>query len=113
MLLLCFTLPDTPGALAVLIVITFTAMGAFWAPAMAMLSDAAEQWGLDQGLAAALMNLAWAGGQILGSGGGGAIAKASSDAVPMAITAALCAATFLLLGPLARTRTATAVRSRA
>ena len=80
---------------------------------MAMLSDAAEHWGLDQGLAAALMNLAWAGGQIIGSGGGGAIAKASSDAIPMALTAALCAGTFLLLGLLAPTRTTEAIRTRA
>jgi len=57
---------------------------AFWAPAMAMLSDAAEARSLDQGLAAALINLAWAGGQIAGSGAGGALAKAAGDGVPIA-----------------------------
>jgi predicted MFS family arabinose efflux permease len=71
---------------------------------MAMLADAAELWGLDQGLAAALMNLAWAGGQIVGSGIGGAVAKATGDAVPMTITAGLCAATLLVLTRLALPR---------
>jgi hypothetical protein len=62
-----------------------------------MLSDAAEADGLDQGLAAALMNLAWAGGQIVGSGGGGAAAKIAGDGLPIAVTAALCAVTLLAL----------------
>ncbi len=111
-LLLCFTLPDAPGVLAVLIVALVTALGGFWAPAMAMLSDAAEQWGLDQGLAAALMNLAWAGGQIIGSGGGGAVAKVAGDALPMTIAAGLCAGTLLMISRVAP-RAAAAIRTRA
>ena len=63
---------------------------------MAMLSDASEAAGLDQALAAALMNLAWAAGQIVGSAGGGALAKATGDAVPMACAAAACAVTLAL-----------------
>jgi predicted MFS family arabinose efflux permease len=96
--LCCFTLPDDVTLLGLVIVVTVSALGVFWAPAMAMLSDAAESHGLDQGLAAALMNIAWAGGQIVGSGGGGAIAKTAGDALPTAVTAGLCAAT---LGALA------------
>jgi MFS family permease len=68
-------------------------LSGFWAPAMAMLSDAAEAHRIDQGLAAALINLTWAGGQIIGSGGGGAIAKATGDLVPTAIAAGLCVLT--------------------
>jgi hypothetical protein len=64
---------------------------------MAMLSEAADAHGLDQGLAAALMNLAWACGQILGSGGGGALAKATADGVPALATAGLCAATLAVI----------------
>ena len=96
--LLCFTLPSTVPGLALLIVLSDAALGGYFAPAMAMLSDAAEARGLDQGLAAALMNLAWAVGQIIGSGAGGGIAKASGDGLPMALTAGLCA---LTLGALA------------
>lgn len=95
--LLCFTLPQDVIGLALVIVLIASVLGLFWAPAMAMLADAAQAHRLDQGLAAALMNMAWAGGQIAGAGGGGAIAKATGDAVPMTITAGLCAATLAAL----------------
>jgi MFS family permease len=100
-LLLCFPLPTQPTVLAATVVVTAAVLGAFWAPAMALLSDQAEARGLDQGLAAALMNLAWAGGQIAGAGGGGAVAKAAGDGLPVTLTAGLCAVTLaaLLLVP--------------
>ncbi|MDQ6811838.1 MAG: MFS transporter, partial [Actinomycetota bacterium] len=101
-LLFCFSLPRTALILAVVVVATAAALGAFWAPAMAMLSDAAERHGLDEGLAAALMNLAWAAGQIAGSGAGGAIAKAAGDALAMAIAAGLCLATLAAISPSAK-----------
>ncbi len=94
-LLLCFTLPAAVLPLAVLIVLNDGAMGAYFAPAMAMLSDAAEARRLDPGLAAALINLAWAAGQIVGSGAGGGLAKTAGDGVPMALIASLCGATLL------------------
>jgi MFS family permease len=96
-LIAAFTLPTTALELAVLLVAIDAALGAFWAPAMALLSDAAETRGLEQGLAAALINLAWAGGQTTGSSAGGAVAKAAGDALPMLIVAGLCAATLLAL----------------
>jgi MFS family permease len=96
-LLLCFSLPSTVFVLALTVVAIAAALGTFWAPAMAMLSDAADRHGLDQGLAGALMNLAWAAGQTLGSGGGGSLANATSDALPMLITAGLCAATLAVI----------------
>jgi MFS family permease len=91
--LLCFTLPESIAALAIVIILTTAALGTFWAPAMAMLSDVAEATGLDQALAGGLTNLAWAGGQILGSGLGGAAAKVAGDGVPTAVAAGLCAVT--------------------
>jgi MFS family permease len=93
MLLLCFTLPGSALLLAALIVLITGALGTFWAPAMAMLSDAADQAGLNQGFAFALLNLAWAAGQVLGGGGGGALAKAAGEFAPAAVAAALCALT--------------------
>ena len=91
--LLCFTLPGSIVMLAIVIVLTTAALGTFWAPAMAMLSDVAETTGLDQALAGGLTNLAWAGGQILGSAAGGAAAKAAGDALPTVVAAGLCAVT--------------------
>ena len=95
--LLCFTLPSGVVGMGVVVIAIASSLGAFWAPAMALLSDAADTFGLDQGLAAGLMNLAWAAGQIVGGVGGGAIAKAAGDGLPMTLTAALCAATLVAL----------------
>jgi MFS family permease len=99
-LLLCFALPGHALALAAVVVAIGGALGAFWAPAMALLTDAAEHQGLDHGLTAALTNLAWAGGQIIGSGAGGAVANTAGDAASMTIAAGLCLGTLgLLLRP--------------
>ncbi len=96
--LACFTLPRSAWLLALLIVAVMTTLSGFWAPAMALLSDAAEARSLDQGLAAALMNLAWAGGQIMGSGVGGAVAKRSGDGVPTGLAGGLCVLTLAMIG---------------
>ena len=61
--------------------------------------------GLHQGLAFALVNLAWAAGQGTGAAAGGSLAKATADAVPFAVVAALCLTT---LGALGRRRTGAA-----
>jgi MFS family permease len=86
----CFTLPSTVAALCVLMIVTFSMLGIFWAPVMALVADVAEINGIDQAHAAALMNLAWAAGQIIGAGLGGATAKAFGDAVPTLGVTALC-----------------------
>ena len=96
-LLASFTLPRSALLLAALVVAVDGALGVFWAPAMAMLSETAERHALDQGLAAALMNLAWAAGQTLGSGLGGPIAGAAGDFAPAAIAGALCLGTLAAL----------------
>lgn len=95
--LLFFTVPGSVVLFALVIVVIIAALGVFWAPAMAMLSDAAEAHGLDQGLAAALMNVAWAGGQIIGSGGGGAAAKLDGDGLPVGIISGVFLATLVAL----------------
>jgi MFS family permease len=95
--LLLFVVPSSPVPMAIVVVAIAASTASFWAPAIAMLSDAAEARGLDQGLAAALTNLAWAGGQIVGSGGGGGVAKATGDALPVIVASGLCAVTLLAL----------------
>jgi MFS family permease len=96
-LLLGFTLPNSVALLGLLIVGVSGSLAGLWTPAMAMLSDAAEHRALDQGLAAALINVAWAGGQIVGSTAGGGLARVSGDALPMTLTAGLFAATLVWL----------------
>ncbi len=89
--------PDDRFALAALIVAAGIAFGSFWTPAMSHLADIAEARGLTYGYTFALMNLAWAPGQAIGSSGSGALADLTSDAVPYLVLAGLCLFTFAAL----------------
>jgi MFS family permease len=86
-------LPRSLGPLIVLVLLAGPVIGVLWAPASAMLSDGADAVGLHQGFAFALLNLGWALGQVAGSGGGGALAQATGDAVPYLVLACVCAGT--------------------
>jgi MFS family permease len=104
---LVIPLPASAVLLALAVIAAVVALALFWAPAMALLSDAAEATGLDQAFAAALVSLAWAGGQVLGGSGGAALAEATSDAVPYVLVGALSALTLVpLAGRRALARTA-------
>jgi MFS family permease len=92
-LVLVVPIPTVAVLCAGLLVAATAAFGAFWAPAMALLSEAAESVGADQGLAFGLVNLAWALGMVGGAAGGGALAKATSDTTPYVVLSVLCAAT--------------------
>jgi MFS family permease len=95
--LACFTLPGVAWLLSLLMIATAGMLGVFWAPVMALLADLAENHGIDQAHAAALMNLAWAAGQIVGSAGSGATAKAFGDVAPTVAIAGMCVLTLLWL----------------
>jgi MFS family permease len=104
------SLPDAVVALALVMVVAVLAMSLLWTPAMALLSDRCEGAGLDLAFAAALVNLSWAGGQVLGGSGGSATAEATSDQLAYVFVAILFALTALTLAvrrpaarPLART----------
>jgi MFS family permease len=99
-------LPGSAVLLGVTVLFAFAALGGFWAPAMAMLSDSSERAGLDQALAFSISNLAWAAGHLIGSGAGGALADATADAVPYGLLSLACAAT--LVGVIGRARSAPA-----
>jgi MFS family permease len=90
---LVLPLPRTAVLVGLCVMLSFVALASFWAPGMAMLSDAAEDAGLDQALAFAISNLAWALGHVFGAGVGGAVADATTDTVPYAALAVLCAGT--------------------
>ena len=97
-------LPGTVVLLGVAVVAAIASLAIFWAPAMAMLSDAAEQAGLDQALAFSISNLAWAAGHVVGAGAGGAVAEATADAVPYAGLAAPAPLTLVALSTSRRRR---------
>jgi MFS family permease len=90
-------LAGEPYAIAPLVVAAAIVFGAFWAPAMALLSDGADRIGLAQGLAFGLMNAAWGGGNSLGPALGGGLADVAGDAVPYALMACLCGLTLVVV----------------
>jgi MFS family permease len=63
--------------------------GICFAPALTMISEAADVGGLQQGFAAGLSNMAWALGQTGGALAGGGLASATGYAVPSLVVAAL------------------------
>ncbi len=89
--------PDRALPLAAVVVCAGLAFGSFWTPAMSLLADEAERRGLDYAYAFALINLAWAPGQALGSSGGGALAELTVDAVPYLLLSTTCLVTFAAL----------------
>jgi MFS family permease len=76
--------------------------GSLFAPASAMVSAGAQHSELNQGIAFALANLAWAAGQAVAAAGSGALAQATSDLVPYGLLSIACLAT--LAGLLRRVR---------
>ncbi len=90
--------PGNGYLLAVVIVAGAIAFGTFYTPGMTLLTHAAESRGLDYGYAFALMNLAWAPGQSGGAVIGGAVADATSDAVPYLALSPIAALTLVALG---------------
>ncbi len=95
-------LPGTVVLLGLAILLAFASLGGFWAPAMALLSDASEESGLDQALAFSIANLAWAIGHVVGAGAGGAVAEVTTDAVPYAALGVITAVTLVTVTVMGR-----------
>ncbi len=96
-LLVLVPIPESALLVAVLFVCTALALATFWAPAMALLSDEIEGARVQQGFAFAFTNIAWSAGQLLGNGGGSALAEATADWVSYAAVAVLFVVTFATL----------------
>jgi MFS family permease len=87
---LVLALPESAALLVVLLCLTVAALGTFWAPAMALLTDAADNAGLGHAMAIAIANLGWAVGHVLGGAAGSGLADLTADAVPYALLSVLC-----------------------
>ncbi len=94
---LLLPVPHTAWLLALAIMLAILSFGTAWVPASALLSSGADAQGLDQGIAYAMWNFAWAAGQIVGAAAGSRLAAATSDAVPYILVSGVCFATTLLL----------------
>jgi MFS family permease len=89
--------PDAAWQLGLLIVLAAPAIGILWSPAIATMSDGAERHGIEQAIAFAFVNVAWALGQTAGAAGSARLADATSDRVPFLLLAGIGAATALAL----------------
>jgi MFS family permease len=91
--------PTEAWQLGALIVLAAPAIGILWSPAIATISDGAERHGIEQAIAFAFVNVAWAFGQTAGAAGSAGLAEATTDRVPYLLLAAACAVTFTALRP--------------
>jgi MFS family permease len=94
-------LPTETWQLVAIIVVASPFFGALYTPASALTSDGAQRAGLSQGLGFGLANLTWAGGQAAAAAITGALAQATSDAVPYLLLSLAC---LLSLGAVVRHR---------
>lgn len=72
----------TLGVVIGALICTSLGAGICFAPALTMLSEAAEATGLHQGFSAGLSNMAWAAGQVMGGLAGGGAASIAGNALP-------------------------------
>jgi MFS family permease len=77
------------GTVLAALILSSLGAGLCFAPAMTLISDAADASRLHQGFAAGVSNMAWASGQVLGGIGGGVVAGATGYAAPSLGIAAL------------------------
>ena len=91
-----------PLPYAVLLVALSTTYGGLYSPAFALIAKGAEEARFNQGVAFAVMNMAWALGAVVGPAAGGAIAQTEGDRIPLLISAGICAVA--AVGLLARSR---------
>jgi MFS family permease len=82
-----------PLLVAALLLVASLVYGAFFTPAMALVSDGAERNGIALGLVFGVMNGAWAFGNVVGPAAGGALAQSAGDALSYLLLAGICLAT--------------------
>jgi MFS family permease len=90
------------AALVIVGVLSGPVIGLLWTPGLVLLGRGSDELGFDHTYAFALMNMAWAAAQTIGTAGGGALANATADIVPLA-----------LVGGVAVVTAATVTRARA
>jgi MFS family permease len=68
-------------------------IGLLWTPGLVLLGQGSDEGGFDHTYAFALMNMAWAAAQTIGTAGGGALANVTEDIVPLALVGGVAVAT--------------------
>ena len=95
-LLVLLPVPAAPLPLAALTVLVLGGpLTAYGLPAISIMTDAIERVGAALAFGSMLFNLAWATGETIGAPAAATVARATSDAVPLAALAALMLATLV------------------
>ena len=92
-----------------LLVLASMAYGILFTPSLALIADGSDEAGLARGLGFGMMNAAWAVGAVVGPAGGGALAQATGDTIPLVVSAALCLIGLALARPRSRRERAPAL----
>jgi hypothetical protein len=85
--------PHAVAPLAAIGIVMGPVIGVLWTPGLILLGEGSDSAGFDHTYAFALMNLAWAAAQTVATAGGGALANATSDLVPLALVASVALVT--------------------
>jgi MFS family permease len=93
--MLAFAAAGSLATVILALLLTSLGSGFCFAPAMTLISDAAEESGLHQGYAVGVTNMAWAAAQVVGSVSGAALAGVTGDAVPSIAIAIILTLTIL------------------
>ena len=93
--LVLLPLPESAVLVALALIVSAGLLGMLWTPAMALVSQGAEARRIDPAFGFGLGNLAWGLGAALGGSGGGALAQATTDAVPYVVLAVVSVVTAL------------------
>jgi MFS family permease len=80
--MLVFAAADSLPIVIFALLLTSLGSGFCFAPAMTLISDAAEESGLHQGYAVGVTNMAWAAAQVVGGVAGATVAGVTGDAAP-------------------------------
>ena len=96
--------PETVAPLMAIGIASGPVIGLLWVPALVLLGQGSDDAGFDHTYAFALMNLAWAAAQTVGTAGGGALANATSDAVPLTVAATVALVTAATMTRASRVR---------
>jgi MFS family permease len=86
-------LPTDVALLAAIGIASGPVIGVLWTPGLVLLGQGSDEAGFDHTYAFALMNLAWAAAQTVAGAGGGALAHATRDVVPLAVAASVAVVT--------------------
>ncbi len=96
-LLIVLAMAGNPWLLAALVILAAGAFNATLVPGTALFSRGTERAGLDQAIAFAVTNFAWASGYAIGAPLGGTLADLGGDALSYLVLTVFCLMTLLLL----------------